>query len=195
MPGSGSTSWTVEMKNLRFGNDEFAIVVEDFDPVTPFGYSQLLLRLEGPGWRIGGDAYETVGVIVPKLVEFGRTGAIRHWGSFAGALSAEGVMERVESFVFAESDSPSAWEWEASSALHRYVLSSLFDTNLGTARAVAVRSGKHETIVVKSNDGTIEAHGVPASTFDAAIAALSDWTAEAESRMGAVSAGDDASDG
>lgn len=183
------------MRNSRFGNYEFAIVVEDFDPLTPFGDSQLLLGLEGPGWRIGGDAYETVGVIVPNLVEFGRTGAIRHWGSFAGALSAEGVMARVESFVFAESGSRRAWGWEASSALHRYVLSSLFDANLGTARVVAVRSRKYETIVVKSYDGTVEAHNVPVSTFDAAIAALSDWTADAESRMGAVSLGDDASDG
>lgn len=183
------------MQNLRFGNDEFAIVVEDFDPVIPFGYSQLLLRLEGPGWRIGGETHETVGVVVPGLLEFGRNGPLRHWGSFVGALSAEEVIERVESFVFAESGFSRAWEWEASSALHRYVLSSLFDTNLGASRVVVVRGGKHETIVVKSNDGTVEAHDVPVGSFDAAIAALADWASQAESRTGDGSAGGNASDG
>ncbi len=172
------------MQNLRFGDEEFAIVVEDFDHSTSFGYSQVLLRLEGPGWRIGGDAYETVGVVVPKLVEFGRDGAARHWGSFAGALSPEDVLARVESWVFADSDFSTTWEWESSSALHRYVLSSLFDANLGANRVVVVRGGKNETIFVESSDGLVVAHDVPIGSFDAAIAALADWMADSEVRSG-----------
>ena len=72
-PDRGSSSWGTEMENLRFGGDDFAIVVEGFEPSSPVGDSQMFLRLEGQGWRIGGEARESFSVVVPKLVESGRT--------------------------------------------------------------------------------------------------------------------------
>lgn len=164
------------MESLRFGNDEFAVVVEGLDLVDELQYSQMLLSLEGRGWRIGSEQTESLGVVVPKLVDYCRSGAVRHWGSFADARTPSEVMDRVVSMVVSGTMKHTApWFWDSSSALYRYVLSSLFDANLGVSCAVVVRGRKHETIVVQARDGNVDSYEVPLTSFDRAIDELAVW--------------------
>lgn len=176
MPATGSSSSEAEMESFRFGDDEFAVVVEELDLVDDLQYSQMLLCLEGRGWRIGGGQSESLGVVVPKLVDYGRDGAVRHWGSFADAQTPGEVIDRVDSMVIsATMKHRSPWFWDSSSALYRYVLSSLFDANLGVSCAVVVRGLKHETIIVQAHDGSVDSFEVPLKNFDRAIDDLAAW--------------------
>lgn len=137
----------------------------------------MLLRLEGTDWQIGGQEYESLGVVVPKLIGFCRNGAARHWGSFADAKTPVEVMDRVVSMVFSGKKHSGPWVWDSSSALHGYVLSSLFDANLGARCAVVVRGLRHETIIVKANDGSVGTYEVRLESFDRAIDDLAAWYA------------------
>lgn len=161
---------------MWFGDSQFRIVVEGFERSARVGDSQMFLWLEGPGWRVGGEDYESFGVVVPKLVAFGRNGAARHWGAFDRARTPSDVIERVTSYVFPPGIEPSGpWHWEISSALFCYVLSGLFDSNLGEHCVVAVRGRRHETIIVQSKAGAVQAHDVPVKSFDRAIDGLCEW--------------------
>lgn len=174
-PATGSTSWEAEMENLRFGDDEFAVVVEEFEFDEQVQYSQMLLRLEGRDWRIGGQESETLGVVVPKLVDYCRNGAVRHWGSFADARTPSDVIDRVVPIVFSDTKHSGPWVWDSFSALHAYVLSSLFDANLGASCVVVVRGLKHETIIVQAHDDSVDSYEVPLASFDRAIDDLAAW--------------------
>lgn len=176
MPSSGSSAWQIEMRDMRFGDNNFWIVLEGVDHRVPDGDSQILLRFEGQGWRVGGEDYESFGVVVPKIISFGRNGAARHWGAFVGARTATEVIERVTSYVFPPGvDSLTPWHWDISSALFAYVFSALFDANLGARCVLVVRGQRHETIIVQSEDGAVQTHDVPVNSFDHAIDELSEW--------------------
>lgn len=163
------------MESLRFGDDEFAIVIEDLQFDDQLQFSQMLLRLEGRDWHIGGEVCESLGVVVPKLIDYYRSGAARHWGSFADVRTPSEVMDRVVSMVFSGTKHSSPWGWDSSAALHGYVLSSLFDANLGTSCVVGVRGRKHETIIVQAHDGSVDAYQVPLQNLDRAIDDLAAW--------------------
>lgn len=165
----------------RFGGSRFQIVVQDFDRSDPVGDSQLFLTLEGPGWRLGGESAESFGVVVPKLIAFGRNGASRHWGSFAGMQTPDEVMNRLVDYVFPPGIEPSGpWHWDTSSALFEYVLSARFDGNLGVRCVAAVRGQKNETIIIQADDGDVQAHEVSVGSFDRAISELSKWARAVE---------------
>lgn len=163
---------------MRFGQSEFRIVVEDFEASEPIGDAQIRLRFDGVNWSVGGGGYESLGVVVPKLIAFARNGAARHWGAFVGLHTAEDVIDTVTDHVFPPGADSGPRRWDIAAALFGYVLSALFDANLGTDCVVSIRGIRDETIVVRSKNGAVEAHEVTIKNFDRAIEELAAWYAK-----------------
>jgi hypothetical protein len=151
------------------------IVLEDFEAVEPIGHSPLRFRFEGDDWSVGSSQFESLGVVVPKVIEFARNGSARHWGPFAGRYTPEGVINTVTSHVLPPGGDSDPRSLDISAALHRYVLSALFEANLGADCVVSVRGGRYETIIVRSLDGVVEAHQVSIKNFDRAVYELEVW--------------------
>jgi hypothetical protein len=163
------------MGQVVFGRSAFRIVVEDFEPFETIGDSQLIFRFEGVDWSVGGSQFESLGVVVPKVINFARSGTVRHWGAFVGQRTPEAVINTVISHVFPPGVDCGPRRSDISSALFRYALSALFDANLGADCVVSVRGLRDETIIVRSLDGVVEAHQVPTEYFDRAIDELEVW--------------------
>jgi hypothetical protein len=163
------------MGQVEFGRSAFRIVLEDFEASETIGDSQLIFRFEGVNWSVGGSQFESLGVVVPKVINFARRGTARHWGAFVGQLTPEAVINTVISHVFPPGVDSGPQRSDISSALFRYALSALFDANLGADCVVSVRGLRDESIIVRSLDGVVEAHEVSIEDFDRAIDELEVW--------------------
>jgi hypothetical protein len=162
------------MEKIQFGDSRFRIVVEEFEIWDPIAHSPLLLTIQGSDWSVGGE-YESFGVVVPGLVEFGRNGAARHWGAFVGLHTPDEVIDRVASYAFTGGNHSEPRYWDISSAMLRYALNYIFTANLGVDCAVVVNSSQQETFIVRTNDGVVRAYDVPLKSFKRAIDELAVW--------------------
>ena len=170
------------MGEVSLGQAEFWSVVGDFDASVPIGDAQIRLRFGGVEWSVGGGDYESLGVVVPRVIAFARNGAARHWAAFVGLHTAEEVIDTVTNHVFPPGMDSGPRRWDVASALLAYVLSALFDANLGTDCVVGVRGARDETIIVRSKNGAVEAHEVTIKNFDRAIEELAAWYATIDPR-------------
>lgn len=162
-----------------FGGDEFRIIIDDFVPAAHLAHSELCLRLVVDDWELGKGVGESFGVVVPRLINFGRDAPARHWAPFAHVKSDAEVLDLVSSFAFGIGPPlEGAHRWDVASALARNSLSALFDySNFGVQFAVSVRSAHHETVIVRGYDGGVRAHEVGVQTFDGAIETMAAWAA------------------
>lgn len=160
----------------EFGRLNFRVIVEDFAPTQPWAHSQLRLKFVGDNWELGGEREESVGVVVPRVIEFGRSGAVRHWAPFADVVTPEEVVDRVDSYAFGPSPPLEGLRrWDVSSAFARYSLSALFDFNLGVESAVCVRGVKSETFIVRRGNMGVSSYDVSIKAFESAVEGLAGW--------------------